>query len=323
MTKGFYKKLCSELDFKYCGLTLFKHILTEAAIIFCAIGLFSLSGPFAFAASIPIAVVMIRNVSFMHEAVHGLAHPNSTINYLFGLLAGSLCLLPFHLWKKIHLEHHFWAGNFNKDPSLEIMKRYPQISSAQKSLLNFSWKTRMPLTAFFQYIVFWAHSAVGLMKNHREGLLWMNMISPLTIWVLILWNLHGQQFAIIGAGFFLYLMLFEAINFPHHVGLYLEDSQTARLQVWEQYAVTRTSRYPRLIEKVLVLNFNYHAEHHVFPNLPWHQLPMAHAIIQKSQVQSETTVIRWGWLGQRRKSPFMAFLRPDVYEIEKEISRVS
>lgn len=318
MNKDLYQTLRSQLDFSFCRLALLKHLLTEVAILFCAIYLFNLSGPLAFAAAIPIAVLMLRNVSFMHEAVHGLAHPHPSVNYFIGVVAGSFCLLPFHLWKKIHLEHHFWAGNFNKDPSLEIMKRYPQIPPVQKFLFNFSWKTRIPLTAFFQYVVFWAHSAVGLTKNYREGLLWLNMITPLVIWTTVLWTLQGQQFAIFAAGIFLYLILFEVINFPHHVGLYLEDSHTARLPVWEQYAVTRTSRYLPLIEKILVLNFNYHAEHHVFPNLPWHQLPQAHHLIQKSPIQAATTVVHGNWLAQKRKSPFVAFLRPDVYAPKKE-----
>lgn len=322
MKKELYQSLRSKLDFGFKPWHLLSQLCIDAVLIGVIIALFQSEGFLAYAAALPIAALMIRNVSLMHEAVHGLAHPNSKINYLLGLISGSLCLLPFHLWKKIHLEHHFWAGNFNRDPALEIMKRYPHISALQKAVLSFSWKTRLPLTAFFQYVVFWGHSAVGLMKNSKDGLLWLNMIFPVGIWAVLMTLMQVHQLAVLAAGTAVYLMLFEYINLPHHVGLYLEDSQSARVPVWQQYEVTRSERYFGALEKLLVLNFNYHAEHHVFPDLPWHELPKAHLLIQSSEAAAQTTVVRGDWLRQKRKEPFIAFLRPDVHAQQAGLPRV-
>jgi fatty acid desaturase len=284
----------------------------DLALLAGAWSLLQKTGSEIYWASLPIAVLMLRNVSLMHEAVHGLAHPQPRLNYVFGLIAGSLCLLPFHLWKKIHMEHHFWAGNYNRDPSLEIIKRYPQISNSQKRLLDLTWKTRVPLMAFAQYMVFWSHSLVNLLKSPKEWLLWVNMFIPFAIWSGALSQLQGRQIGVVGVAIFAYLVVFEVINFPHHVGLYLEDSETAKLPLWKQYEVTRTSRYPKFLEKFLVLNFNYHAEHHMFPDLPWHQLPKAHALIQGSEIQPNTHVVHAPWLEAKRNAPFSGFLRPDL-----------
>lgn len=312
MTKELYLGIRSQLNFSYRLSSLTSHYFIDGILVFLILFLAQQTIGIAFLAAIPIATLMIRNVSLMHEAVHGIAHPNSNINYFIGLLAGTTCLLPFYLWKKIHMEHHFWAGNFNKDPSLEIIKRYPRSSDLIKFLLNFSWKTRIPLTALLQYIVFWGHSFLGLLKNYKKGLLWVNMTMPVAIWTVIIWHASGPHLAILATGIIVYLLFFEVINFPHHVGLYLEDNESSRLLPWQQYEVTRTSRYPQWIEKLAVLNFNYHAEHHVFPDLPWHQLPKAHQLIQHSKIQSATTVVGGDWLRNKRKLPFVNFLRPDM-----------
>lgn len=317
MTKEQYKIFRSKLNFSYSYKALIQELCIDIFLLAGIFYLITLPSAFAYLAALPIALIMIRNVSVMHEAVHGLSHPHSGINYALGLISGTICLLPFHLWKKIHLEHHFWAGNFNKDPSLEIMKRYPTSSPFLKAFLSFSWKTRLPLTALGQYIVFWAHSVVGVIKNHKQGLLWLNMIIPVAIWGVVMANLNTQQLGVLALGIFLYLMIFEAVNFPHHVGLYLEDSETARRPVWQQYEITRTSRYTPWIERLSILNFNYHAEHHIFPDLPWHQLPQAHKLIQESEVKASTIVIEAGWLTEKRKDSFVSYLRPDVYEKEK------
>lgn len=312
MTKEQYKVLRSKLNFKYRYRFLFSEIAIDAFLLITAYSLITQNSFLSFLSSLPIALIMIRNVSVMHEAVHGLLHPNSYINYALGIISGSLCLLPFHLWKKIHMEHHFWAGNYHKDPSLEIMKRYPTASPILKAVLNFSWKTRIPLTAFAQYIVFWGHSFAQALKKPKEGLLWVNLIVPFAIWGTVIVSMNATQMASLSLGVFIYLLAFEAINFPHHVGLYLEGSETAKRPVWQQYEITRTSKYNSLVERLTVLNFNYHAEHHIFPDLPWHELPHAHQLIQGSEIGAKTTVIEAGWLKEQRRMPFSQYLRPDL-----------
>lgn len=319
MNKDVYLKIRSELSFEPVRGSLWSHFAIDGLLLAGIYGLFQLSSYWSLLAAIPFAILMTRNVSFMHEAVHGTAHPHSKLNYFAGLLAGSICFLPFFLWKQIHLEHHFWAGNFNKDPALEIIKRYPRFSKAQKAFLEIIWKTRIPVTSFGQYIVFWAHSAVKLKKSAKDPMIWLNLLMPIVFWGVIALNMNGIQFLSLAAGIVMHLMIFEFLNFPHHVGLYLEDSPTAKLPVWQQYLVTRTSLYQGWFERFLVLNFNYHAEHHVFPDLPWQQLPKAHALMQASTARTETTVVHHEWLTEKRQKGFGEFLRPDLdAEIHKK-----
>src|SRR5690606_2055308 len=130
--------------------------------------------------AIPFALLMFRNFTFMHEAAHGLAHSNKKLNYLFGMVAGTICFLPYQPWKAIHLDHHVWTGNFEKDPVLEVVKKYPASSRIMKGVFTAMWRTRFPLMAFFQYIVLWGHSAARLLKNTKDIHFWLSFLMPCT-----------------------------------------------------------------------------------------------------------------------------------------------
>jgi len=71
----------------------------------------------------------------------------------------------------------------------------------------------------------------------------------------------------------------ELVNLPHHVGL---PAVGGRLPPWEQHRVTRSCHYPRGLSELIVLNFNFHVEHHLFPSLPWFRLRRARALVQRS-----------------------------------------
>lgn len=312
MDKRLYHSLRMQLDFRFKGSFLLQTLALDFFLCATIFALFQLPQYLSLLAAPFLSVLMIRNVSLMHEAVHGTAHPRSSLNDLLGIWAGTLCLLPFYNWKMIHMEHHFWTGNFHRDPSMDLIRRYPSLPKAQRKLFEFLWKTRIPLMACFQYAVFWIRSARDLLKNYRQRRLWLNMIFPVLLWSAIILSLNSYQLLSLALAAFLYLGLFEVINFPHHVGSYLEDSPTAKLPVWQQHEITRSTRYPTLIEKYLVLNFNYHGEHHVFPDLPWHQLPQAHQLIQESAAGHQTIVVSGSWLPKQRRLTFAAFVRPDL-----------
>ena len=67
--------------------------------------------------------------------------------------------------------------------------------------------------------------------------------------------------------FVIYLVGVELVIFPHHLDMPTVDPQSdkQRLYVWEQQATTRSCRYPGILSELLVLNFNLHTEHHLFP----------------------------------------------------------
>jgi omega-6 fatty acid desaturase (delta-12 desaturase) len=77
----------------------------------------------------------------------------------------------------------------------------------------------------------------------------------------------------------LFLAMEELVNLPHHVGM---PSFAERLPPWEQHRATRSCHYPPGLSELVVLNFNFHVEHHLFPGLPWFRLRKARALLQET-----------------------------------------
>jgi omega-6 fatty acid desaturase (delta-12 desaturase) len=75
------------------------------------------------------------------------------------------------------------------------------------------------------------------------------------------------------------------------------------LPVWQQHMPTRTCDYPRGLSELLVLNFNFHVEHHVFPTLPWYRLRSARTLLKPALGTDyrEAHGLRWH-IQQRKRS---------------------
>lgn len=321
MNREVYKSLRSKLNFDYQWSKLALYAAEDAVLWSCFFYFLYQPLTLAWIAALPFAVLMFRNFALMHEASHGIAGPTYKLNYVLGLISGAVCFLPFNLWRAIHVEHHFWTGNFHQDPALEVVKRYPDSSKFMKNVFTVMWITRFPLMAFFQYIVFWYHSALKLAKKPRDLNLWISLVSPLALWGTMIYAFSFSQIAVVGLGIFLYSLLFDHINLPHHVGVYSYDPKE-RKGVWDQHSVARCCRYPWIIEH-MVLNFNFHAEHHMMPDLPWHELPKAHAKLIEEKPEGEFHFIRAGWLAEQRRKTFAEFLRPDLYTEKIETKQAS
>lgn len=225
-------------------------------------------------AAIPlIAVLMFRGFAIMHDASHKAVHRQRLVNDSLGVFYGSFCFLPFRYWKNSHLQHHYWSGNVEHDPVMAFVKGFPSLSQNKKRLHNFIWKSWLPLLAIVQNIVFWRLAIAQVRTKEFKFFHLADIIAPVLLWT-TLGLLATNVVAMISlfTGVIVYLMAVELVNFPHHLGLkYLEGE--VHLPVWEQNVTARSCHYPRLIEKLITLNFNLHIEHHMFPDAPWYTLP--------------------------------------------------
>jgi acyl-lipid omega-6 desaturase (Delta-12 desaturase) len=219
-----------------------------------------------------IAALMFRSFSFMHEAVHGLPTKNRHVNHVLGIISGTLCLLAFDSWKTAHLEHHRWGGNIDKDPVAAMIKAFPNFPAPLRAVLSFGWNCWLPSLAVLQLLLFWVitfrrtfkkdHGLAQILSAAIPVIFWLGVLafSPLRVTVLVL--LPSMLFYQVGV---------EVINAPHHLGLTYVRGET-QVPVWEQYKIARSCVYPTWLARFIVLNFNYHTEHHMYPNVPWYHL---------------------------------------------------
>lgn len=221
-----------------------------------------------------LAVVFFRSFAIMHDAVHGTVHSNKTLNHAVGVLYGAICWLPYWPWRKLHIEHHQWSGNVEKDPVMKLLTAYPKFSKSYRGWLNFSWRNWLPYMAFLQHTVFWSESWKRVLQSDSSTDKKFNLASVLTAVAiygsLATWAPVGAMLQLV-AGVVLYMVMVEVINFPHHLDLPQYDGD-AKFSFTEQFQFARSCHYPKAFSHLVLNNFNYHTEHHMFPQVPWYEL---------------------------------------------------
>ncbi len=312
MEKTEYLSIRNSIDFEISNWECLKYFFIDSLLI-CSLYFIHINiSPWAkgFVSAPIVAIFMFRNFSMMHEAVHGAScRLPRGFNHAIGILCGAFCLLPFDPWKKIHLDHHFWSSNIHKDPSMSLITKYPKWPAALRKSCNFLWKMWFPVLSILQYGVFWYHSLGHLYKNRKNFLFVTSLMVPLSIWGGTLF-LCSPQFIFMSLlpGVLLYLLMVEIVNFPHHLSLpKLQNDE--KHKIWDQHLTARSCVYPKWLSKYIVLNFNFHIEHHLFPKAPWYRLEKIHFMSQKSLGSSYNSDPQFEWILKNRKKDIETVLR--------------
>ena len=231
-----------------------------------------------------------------------------------GHYASLFCFLPFYPWRYIHHEHHTWTGNPEKDPTMKEVLRM----KTQKRIpwpVRFTWRSWIPFGAVLQHVVFWSYPVTawkeGRMKRQRLHML-ISILFLAAGYICLATFAGWAALLRLWPSFVIYLAAVELVNFPHHLDMPTVDprSDKQRLYVWEQQATTRSCRYPGILSELLVLNFNLHTEHHLFPALPWFRLKQARELI-KSRITPYNEVHGVGWNYEMRTGDLDHLVEPN------------
>jgi fatty acid desaturase len=109
----------------------------------------------------------------------------------------------------------------------------------------------------------------------------------------------------LGLALLLFFVMEELVNLPHHVAM---PTVQAKLPAWEQFRATRSCYYPPLVSELLVLNFNFHIEHHLFPSLPWYRLRRARSLVRAALDERYQEAVGIGWNIEYRKRDLQAIV---------------
>jgi omega-6 fatty acid desaturase (delta-12 desaturase) len=259
--------------------------------------------------SIPLlSVLMFRSFALMHEAVHGVASRTRFTNEAVGVVSGALCLLAYEPWKAAHLEHHLWSGNIDRDPVMAMVKVFPRWPGPLRATLSFGWRIWLPILSVLQHSVFFALSASYFARRPKTLLSGASVLAAPLLWGALFFLLPASiSGGVVLPAIALYLLGTEIINAPHHLGLPQYGGDT-KLPLWEQFRIARTCVYPRWLARFVVLNFNYHAEHHMFPDLAWYELPLAHEAVRVIFAHGYHEDPQFAWVLRNRRRALLAVI---------------
>lgn len=223
----------------------------------------------------------------LHECIHSSAFKSRNINRIVGHISGLLILRPFLYSKYRHMAHHTWTQKPGYDPDQVHFPRSLKEYLAHMSSLKIWHRLTKNLIALASGKIseeersFIPNSEIRLVvKEARLMLLAYVGILIISIWfqswlAVYLWLAPR----IVGE------VALRAFRMVEHTGM--EESPN-------MLANTRTTETNFLV-RALYWNMPYHAEHHIFPNVPYHALPELHKYVKPHLSEIGQGVLRVHW----------------------------
>lgn len=252
-----------------------------------------------------LGLLILRSLFLMHECAHGTAFREPKMNVLLGHIHGLLCFLPFSAWRHTHLKHHAFSGVRGMDPLLIVTNGSgrPKIFRA---LLSVLWKMGFPFIEFVRAIGYLL-SPIMIQRKTKDRVLLIKCICSLAL-LMGFWGVMISSYPEIVnvqnllPGVLIYFLMNELISLPQHLDMPSREKEEGSLHVWDHAKVTRSVGIYPFLARHLFLNFNLHTEHHIFPRLPWRQLPAAREAL-KFHLSESYQEAHWDWsLTSRQKS---------------------
>jgi fatty acid desaturase len=270
--------------------------ITAAAFAILAAGHVSAWWHYLFLAPLYLlAAASLHGISlFTHEAVHGTLSKNRLWNDILGAACAIPVLQNCSAYRVLHLRHHDHLGE-EGDPD-----HYANYTRWTWMVFTMNW-----LRLLVGYPVYIAAIPV-LGFKHGDAKARLGILAELAATALLVgtvlaspipgtWLLHG----------WLIPMLF--INTM--VNIRGMSQHTLLEHADDEIRGTRSILTAPLV-RFFMCNENYHLEHHLYPGVPWHQLPKLHAELQQElrergapYIPSYSAFVREFVLGSLKRSP--------------------
>lgn len=244
------------------------------AVAACLLGLRDYADGWRLAGwAVAFAVVMNSVYAMIHEAEHGVLHPNPRINEAAGVLLALFFPAPYHLIRQGHIGHHL--RNRSDDEAFDLW-----FEGENRWTKYLQWYSI--LTGVFWLSIVFSNLAVLLFPRlldakhyrfDRPSYALFASLSPV-YWRLIRLEaalvvvLHTSLVLALDVPFWRYAAMYFAFGFSWSALQYLHHYGTER-------HVTRGARNVFLFPLLdwILLHHNWHLTHHKHPTVSWRYLP--------------------------------------------------
>jgi fatty acid desaturase len=250
--------------------------------------------PWMVVLAIAYALAMNSAYLMLHEAEHGLLHPNRRLNDATGTLLSLFFPAPFHLLRQGHLGHH--VRNRSDDEVFDYY--FPTDNRLWKkwAFYNILWGGFWLCIALSNLLLpfiprLWSSKAVTFdrpteallesLNPRYDGLIRLEAAAVLALhtWIIVglgvpVW----RWFALVGC----FGVMWSSMQYMHHYGTERDVHKGARnLRSW------------RWLD-ALWLNHNWHQRHHEHPHVPWVHLPtLAEGPAQEREPMAFAWLAQW------------------------------
>ncbi len=249
--------------------------------------LLSIGGFWLLPAMLLLGAVQVALFAPLHETMHLTAFASRRANAVIGWLTACPSLMNWHFYAAFHLAHHRHTQDPARDPELtppapENLRGYllrvlaVNYWRARIAVLRDGW--RGDLSAY-PYIA--PAAAPRIVASLRWMCVFNLALVLLSAWLVAWWaplvfwigpQLLGQP-------------LLRLYLLTEHTGCTLDANGLTN---------TRTTLTNPVLH-LLMWNMGYHAEHHLYPSIPFHRLADAHAALRDRLGVIQPGYARWHW----------------------------
>jgi fatty acid desaturase len=214
-----------------------------------------------------------------HESAHKkLFSKNIILNDLIGNIMLIPLFVPITIYRKIHYFHHGFNRKDAHTSNLDTFIIRGKHKVFKKMYYYFVWYLNVFLGGFFihslvsvfLFLFIPPKIALKISPAFRDWRLKDQLLSIFLFSLSVLF--HYNVFAIFGKTVYLFTLGFPLLSFAWVLSLLVYIFHYKTTIGNEVRFNVRSVRYVPIFSWIL-MNFNEHATHHQFPNIPWYELP--------------------------------------------------
>lgn len=215
---------------------------------------------------VPQGIAVAFLFTLQHECTHRTPFASERLNEWVGRIAGLLIMQPFTWFRHFHLAHHRWTNDPERDPELEGGKPETRWAYA----LHVSGWPYWRAHALNLWACAFGAPRGAYLPERAMGRMRLEARAMLAAYALAAASLAATPVL-------LWAWMLPALLGMPALRLYVLAEHGRCAFVADMFENTRTTLTNRLL-RALAWNMPFHAEHHAFPNVPFHRLPELHAL---------------------------------------------
>jgi fatty acid desaturase len=206
----------------------------------------------------------------MHECTHRTAFASRGANLAVGWLAGVLSFYNSTFYWYFHSWHHRYTQDPVRDPELTYPKARNRLEYIREVSAVMFWVRRV---IDYPQLAFGRTARMPFVPDHARREIALSMSAQLLIYLAAIISIGLGYWTLLYLWFLPVLLaqpFLRALLIAEHSGCSLDSNGFTNTR-------TTLTQWP---VRLLMWNMPFHAEHHLYPSVPFHQLPGLHVKIK-------------------------------------------
>ncbi len=232
---------------------------------------------------LPLGILLVFLFTLLHESIHQTAFRSKWMNRWVARLCGLVLLLPPLWFQYFHWAHHRHTQIKGKDPELD----FPKPATFKQYLWYISG-----FPVWFSHVTTLVSLALGKRQDVYVPVFIRSQTSRQAVLMCACYLALALVSYIAGSALLFFIWIAPLIAGQPFLRLYLLAEHTGCPNTSSMVQNTRTVLTNRIV-RLFAWNMPFHTEHHVYPAVPFHQLPELHRLLSSYLCHTQQGYLRF------------------------------